>query len=875
MNTHLTDYKREMVTLHLKFRNEENDVLADMKFLKIFDDNEQLIMERRKEFEDNIDIAKTMEICAQLCRELEDSQTSDDRAVINIQQEQDPYQHVMSNPHSIANLDLRQASLSKLGAVVKTKDNIMDRQQFNDFMRLANDKQYELLQHCIHLNLTENPESLKLFLTGPAGCGKTFTVKLVMEIFNRFSPTDGYLNAYIACATTGKAAVALDGLTYHTALSISPTRYYPLSQEKQALYQTLFKYVKIVVIDEISMMGAEMLERIDRRLKEIKGRPDLLFGGVHIIFIGDLRQLPAVRQTAIYKQKMQTIDSGQVWRQINFYELTDVMRQENELFSSALTNIGNGQLLNAEQLELIESRFVTKEDADRLCPSGIRLFFENDDVDAYNNEICRSCENAFTSVAVDTLIGCGDDFEKERAARVALHQKSSIDTGGLPYHITFALNKPYIITTNIDVADGLANGEVGELVHVELDDKNNILRVWIIFPKSVGIKARSKHAQYGMKLGISTQATPIGLRNATFPVYKNKSHRHIQVKRRRFPLKAACAMTIHKSQGGTYDSIVYTYKRGHSQSLVYVALSRVTSPQGLFIIPANDKKIFYHGRREDDTMAELRTEFERLSTVCLQTCDQTIVEKMNLAEMTIFSFNCQSLNAHAKDLRGNVLNKSDFLLLSETWIENDKHVEIHNFLCVVQYKRPGVRAGGVAIYQNTQKLQHVVTNHTDIYTRNDALISTQSSSVGDLCAAECKMHNGKTVIMVSVYISPGKSIGDITDFIHHVLLPYTEGGAKLLNKNYHEIPMIIAGDFNVNFANEESLPLIDFFRNVSNLEIATNRNIGTTRHGTTIDAVFSRFIDNLSTNIYISHFSYHKPIVTVIKNTVSINDSDK
>ena len=105
-------------------------------------------------------------------------------------------------------------------------------------------------------------------------------------------------------------------------------------------------------------------------------------------------------------------------------------------------------------------------------------------------------------------------------------------------------------------------------------------------------------------------------------------------------------------------------------------------------------------------------------------------------------------------------------------------------------------------------------------------------------------------------------------------MPYTKGGAKILNKNYHEIPMIIAGDFNVNFANEESLLLIDFFRNVLNLEIATDTNIGTTRHGTTIDAVFSRFIDNLSTKIYISHFSYHKPIVTVIKNTVSINDSD-
>ena len=74
-------------------------------------------------------------------------------------------------------------------------------------------------------------------------------------------------------------------------------------------------------------------------------------------------------------------------------------------------------------------------------------------------------------------------------------------------------------------------------------------------------------------------------------------------------------------------------------------------------------------------------------------------------------------------------------------------------------------------------------------------------------------------------------------------MPYTKGGAKILNKNYHEIPMIIAGDFNVNFANEESLLLIDFFRNVLNLEIATDTNIGTTRHGTTLHRPYGRKVE--------------------------------
>ena len=94
-------------------------------------------------------------------------------------------------------------------------------------------------------------------------------------------------------------------------------------------------------------------------------------------------------------------------------------------------------------------------------------------------------------------------------------------------------------------------------------------------------------------------------------------------------------------------------------------------------------------------------------------------------------------------------------------------------------------------------------------------------------------------------------------------MAYTEAGSKILNKKNHEIPMIIAGDFNVNFANQESLPLIHFLRDALNLEMVNDRTVSTTKHGTTIHAVFARFIDNLSPNIYVSHFSYHMPIVTV------------
>lgn len=93
--------------------------------------------------------------------------------------------------------------------------------EFYELMRMANDTQRELLLHVISNQLTPNCSPFQIFFTGPAGCGKTFVVKLIMEIYNRYNENDGCCYSYITCASTGKAAVAIDGITVHTALKIS------------------------------------------------------------------------------------------------------------------------------------------------------------------------------------------------------------------------------------------------------------------------------------------------------------------------------------------------------------------------------------------------------------------------------------------------------------------------------------------------------------------------------------------------------------------------------------------------------------------------------------------------------------------------------
>jgi hypothetical protein len=83
-----------------------------------------------------------------------------------------------------------------------------------------------------------------------------------MEIYNRFSDTDGIFNAYIACASTGKAATAIGGSSVHSALNIL-SRLIPLNIENAYQCRTLFKFVKVVVILEVSMVFPELLENIE------------------------------------------------------------------------------------------------------------------------------------------------------------------------------------------------------------------------------------------------------------------------------------------------------------------------------------------------------------------------------------------------------------------------------------------------------------------------------------------------------------------------------------------------------------------------------------------------------------------------------------
>lgn len=305
----------------------------------------------------------------------------------------------------------------------------------------------------------------------------------------------------------------------------------------------------------------------------------------------------------------------------------------------------------------------------------------------------------------------------------------------------------------------------------------------------------------------------------------------------------------------------------HLRDMVYVALSRVTTIEGLFITTAADdptKFKFYHNRQQSTSALSLIQEFQRLALNTLETKATVINNLISNKTVALYTLNCHSLHSHKDDLSDSIVQKCNALLLTETWMNNEHRLDIPNFRCIVQFKRDKTRAGGVAIYQNNNDITNITTPNIEILVNNSTGFSTTQNTVGDICSATYKLQNDVELVMVAIYISPSQKIEDIIYFIHSTLLQYTEGGAALLGRDTHKIPLILSGDLNINFADDKSEPLKKFLIDKFNLTMNNSPSQSTTNYGTTIDAVFSRFIDNIQSETYTCYFSYHKPIVSII-----------
>ena len=522
-------------------------------------------------------------------------------------------------------------------------------------------------------------EPLHIFITGGAGTGKSH---LIRTIFHSLTKTFSYRSMafgkakVLLLAPTGVAAINIDGTTIHSALGI-PVGHFgknlpKLNDKKRTALRNNLCETRVLIIDEISMVSNLQLLYVHLRLIEIFGCSDNIpFAGLSIIVVGDFYQLPPVQQRTVYADYKDTWQNlAHLWKLFKIAELDEVMRQRGDAQLIDLLNKVRTASLDEQDEALIKSRFIKKGDANYPADE-LHIFAENSPCDTHNSDMLNANPNPLhTAVAIDQL---PKNVSKDLIDKAL--QRNQSQTGGLAHTLHLKINARVMLTVNIDIPDRLTNGQIGIVKHI-LRSSNNISKVYVKFDdNTAGLRKLNSDnlAQQNMWIPIEKAEGTIAIR-----VNKNSSP---VIKRTQIPLMLSWACTVHKVQGLSLNKAIISFtlfnQRNFNNGQMYVALSRVTSLEGMFLTGE-----FKSSAIKSDIRAT--QEYERMRNECT-------LEPLRFANepsddtLSITLLNTRSLNRHAVDIASDKdLLNTDLLCLTETQLmpdQNNAHINetLHQF----------------------------------------------------------------------------------------------------------------------------------------------------------------------------------------------------
>ena len=286
------------------------------------------------------------------------------------------------------------------------------------------------------------------------------------------------------------------------------------------------------------------------------------------------------------------------------FELTEIMRQKDDIvFAELLNRVREGNQTQ-EDLALLRTRSVNTTDPKYgELKNELHLFPCNAAVDNHNSNLFNDLMTEKAEInCSDTVLG-EDSIDVKQRILNQIKGKKTNDTGNLSQVLKVALGLQYDTTHNISVADGICNGTPCVLKKIHYMQSGNVPScLWVQFPdRTIGRNTRKEYIHYYKKYPeISTEWTPIWSVRRTF-MFRRKA-----VVRQQFPLKASSAKTIHKAQGQTKSCAIVDMTTGSRPHHHYVAFSRVTSLEGLHLLNGLSGNIQVDSRVVDE-MNRLRT----------------------------------------------------------------------------------------------------------------------------------------------------------------------------------------------------------------------------------------------------------------------------
>ena len=395
--------------------------------------------------------------------------------------------------------------------------------------------------------------SANLFLTGKAGTGKTTFLKQLKEK----SP-----KRMVVLAPTGIAAINAGGMTIHSFFQLPFSPYIPgttFGSGEQKRYQfsklkrNIIRSIDLLVIDEISMVRSDLLDAIDSVLRQYRKRHDLPFGGVQLLMIGDLQQLAPVvtaQEEQLLKEHYDTpfFFSSNALKQVGYLtvELKKVYRQQDEQFISLLNQIRENRASDAT-LQALNQRFIPNFEPPKNS-NFIRLTTHNAPAQYINEQQLA----ALPSRAFSYTAEVEDNFpESSYPADFMLTLKPGAQ-------VMFIKNDPQ---------HRFYNGMIGEVIGVKPDEEGDKIIV------------RSKDSDEEFELEKMEWV------NAKYTINEETKEieETVEGKFRQYPLRLAWAITIHKSQGLTFEHAIIDASHSFTHGQTYVALSRCKTLEGMVL----------------------------------------------------------------------------------------------------------------------------------------------------------------------------------------------------------------------------------------------------------------------------------------------------
>lgn len=394
-------------------------------------------------------------------------------------------------------------------------------------------------------------EGKSIFLTGPGGTGKSYLLKLIYE-------KSVHIGKHIAItALTGCAALLIGRFakTLHSWAGIGLARESPAAlaayiRRSGKVYRRWLG-ADVLVIDEVSMMTPELLEKLNEVAKIVR-RSDKVMGGLQIVFVGDFYQLPPVNKD---KEKETTfVFESPLWKEIvqETIELKEIVRQEDPVFHKILEEARQGSMSD-ESLAILQKRTDRSWQGQQIKPT--LLFTRRAEVDNINDRNLKALQGQRKIYKAETTFAPTQQTagltDQSVPVKIAI-EKMDRDGQYMP-ELILAEGAQVMLLANVDAEVGLMNGSRGVVTGFDVSTGDPIVQFKTGSPTIVHTHSWESEDIEGLY-------------------------------RKQIPLRLAYAVTIHKSQGSTLDSALIdigtsTFEYGQA----YVALSRVKDLESLYV----------------------------------------------------------------------------------------------------------------------------------------------------------------------------------------------------------------------------------------------------------------------------------------------------